>query len=56
MNLLNKPLSLAKDPIVSNLANDIKDLFDEDNLEPFNDLKNSFEHIKNKLNEEDKKE
>ena len=36
--------------------NDIKELYDEDNSEELNDLKKSLENIKNKLNEEDKKE
>ena len=43
-------------PGMSNCINDMKDLFDEDNLEEFNDLKKSLENLKNKLNEEDKKE
>jgi len=65
---------MMNDPKVSNLVNkiliknipkigenDFKDLFNEDNLEEFNDLKKSLENINNennnnKLNEEDKKE
>ena len=46
-------------PGMDKLMDDLKDLFDEDKVEEFNDLKRSLENIKNennnKLNEEDKK-
>ena len=46
-------------PGMEKLMGDLKDLFDEDNVEEFNNFKSSLENIKNennnKLNEEDKK-
>ena len=46
-------------PGIGKVIDDLKDLFDEDNVEEFNDLKQSLENLKNennnKLNEEDKK-
>ena len=56
MNLLNQIPLVKNIPGFDDALNGMKDLFDEDNLEEFNDLKKSLENLKNKLNEEDKKE
>jgi len=58
INILNQ-ISIEI-PEISNYINDMKDLFDEDNAEEFNDLIKSLENLNyendNKSNEEDKKE
>ena len=54
-NLLNQTM-MKNIPGMGNFVNDTKDLFDEDNLGEFNDLKRTLEYANNKLNEEDKKD
>ena len=54
-NMLNQ-LPIKNIPGMGNFANDLKDLFDEDNSEELNDLKKSLKNINFNLNEEDKKD
>jgi len=53
--LLNQTL-IKNIPGMGNFVNNMKDLFDEDNLGEFNDFKRTLEHSNNKLNEEDRKD
>ena len=59
-NMLNKMDIFKKNLPFNNFTNDMMAIFDEDNPEDFNDLKNALENKKNeknnKLNEEDEKD